>query len=64
MDRRGARRTTVPGAAESNMTEQLNLHAGSPDNQDRKQWDDILTLLFGSYTKLQFCFLYLRDGGA
>lgn len=46
------------------MTEQLNSQAGSPDNQDRKQWDAILTLLFGSYTKLQFCFLYLRDGGA
>ena len=61
---RGARRTTVHGIAESNMTEQLNRHGHSPDNWDRKQWDDILTLLFGSYTKLQFCFLYLRDGGA
>lgn len=60
----GARWTTVHGVAESNMTEQLNRHAYNPDNHDRKQWDDILTLLFGSYTKLQFCFLYLRDGGA
>ena len=61
---RGARRTTVHGVAESNITEQLNRHEHSPDNRDRKQWDDILILLFGSYTKLQFCFLYLRDGGA